>query len=101
MDEGYLWYGAKRVMLGEVPIRDFMAYDPGRYYWTAAWMTLIGNNGIIEMRIAVTLFQAPGLYLALKLIARSATSEGKHDYLFLITATAILVTWMLPRHKFF
>lgn len=97
-DEGFLWYGAQRVMLGEVPIRDFFSYDPGRYYWSAALMKLCGNNGIMALRWSVALFQALGLFVGLLLIARSVK---KPDFLYLFLSSLILLVWMYPRHKLF
>lgn len=100
-DEGFLWYGAQRVMLGEVPIRDFMAYDPGRYYWSALLMSTIGDNGIMSLRVSVAVFQALGLFIGLLLIAQSTKSHGKSNYLFGIIVAVTLVVWMFPRHKLF
>lgn len=100
-DEGFLWYGAQRVMLGEVPLRDFMAYDPGRYYWSAALMAAWGDNGIMALRTAVAIFQAIGLFVGLLLVARSADREARLDRGYLLVAASVLTLWMFPRHKLF
>ena len=93
-DEGYLWYGAKQVMQGAVPMRDFMSYDPGRYYWSAAFMGLWGDDGIMSLRYAVAIFQAAALLVAIELIART---ERRSSVLFVLLAVLALASWMLPR----
>jgi hypothetical protein len=100
-DEGFLWYGVQRVLIGEVPIRDFMAYDPGRYYWSAALASLFGDNGIMSVRAAAAAFQALGLFVGLLLVARSEKLKDRLDIVFWLIAVATLVVWMFPRHKLF
>lgn len=56
-DEGFLWYGAQRMLQGDVPIRDFYAYDIGRYAVLAALMWVWGNTGIIALRFGLGLIQ--------------------------------------------
>lgn len=97
-DEGFLWYGAQRVIAGEVPLRDFQSYDPGRYYWSAAIMTLSGDSGIIALRAAVAAFEVAGLTLALLMIS----GRNRNPNVFLtVLAAATLSVWMYPRHKLF
>ena len=97
-DEGYLWYGVQRVMLGEVPIRDFMAYDPGRYYLSAFTMLLYGDNGIMALRATEAVIQAIGLYIGLRLLVRGS-AKSNIIYLFLTSFTMAL--WMSERHRIF
>lgn len=100
-DEGFLWYGVQRVLLGEVPIRDFMAYDPGRYYWTAAFISIFGDKGIMSVRAAVSVFQALGLFVGLLLVARSEKLKNRAGVIFWLLSVATLLVWMFPRHKLF
>lgn len=97
-DEGFLWYGVQRVMLGEVPVRDFMSYEPGRYYWSASLMTLWGNNGIMSLRYSVAIFQGLGLFAGLLSIA---SGLKRRDIPYLILCALTLIIWMYPRHKIF
>jgi hypothetical protein len=100
-DEGYLWYGARQVMAGEIPIRDFMAYDPGRYYWAAAYFSLTGNTGIIALRISVAIFQILGIYAGLRTISRPLKRMNVNNLLFLCICAITLMAWAYPRHKIF
>ena len=89
-DESFLWYGAQRVLQGEIPIRDFMAYDPGRYYGAAAVMALLGDPGILALRLALAVFQCLGLFLGLCLIAGA---QRRPDLGFAALAGLTLIVW--------
>jgi hypothetical protein len=97
-DEGFLWYGAQRVLAGEVPLLDFMSYDPGRYYWSAALMGLLHDDGIMALRAAIAVVQLAGLFVALLLLSRGRSGI---DATLLILAAITLLAWMFPRHKLF
>jgi hypothetical protein len=97
-DEGFLWYGAQRVIAGEVPLRDFQSYDPGRYYWSAALMALWADSGIVALRAAVAAFEVAGLTIALLLI--SGNNRRRSVAMMLLAAVTFSV-WMFPRHKLF
>ena len=95
-DEGFLWYGTIHTALGEVPVRDFQSYEPGRYYWGALWFKLLQNDGILALRVSQAAFQFIGLTLGLLLLRRVLSS-----WLALIFAATILVRWMFPAWKIY
>ena len=97
-DEGFLWYGVQRVMHGEVPLRDFQAYDPFRYYWSAALMGLWGGDtGMLGLRASDAVLQVIGLFCGLLVIARGARPD--RNRLYLATASIALAVWMIPHFK--
>ncbi len=101
-DEGFLWYGVQRVLAGETPILDFMAYDPGRYYWSAALLGIAGDPGsIMGVRASVVIFQALGLCVAMLVIACSTPKQQRGNLLLWLIACVSLGVWMYPRHKLF
>ncbi len=94
-DEGFLWYGAQRTAAGEVPLRDFQSYDPGRYYWSALGVFFFGK-GLVALRFSETLFQIIGLWAGLLIASRVA-----HDGWLLTAVGVALLLWMYPSYKLF
>ncbi len=94
-DEGYLWYGVEAVARGEVPMRDFQAYDPGRYLWGAAWRRVLGSD-LVSLRLSCVFFQCLGVTAGLL----AAWRLSRH-WLFLLTTGLLLCVWMQPRYKCF
>lgn len=94
-DEGFLWYGSTQTSLGYIPIRDFQSYDPGRYYWVAAWFKILGNS-LLSLRISLAAFQFLGLTCGLFAVSRILKSR-----FWLVLTGVVLLLWMYPRHKIF
>lgn len=94
-DEGFLWYGTMATASGKIPFRDFQSYDPGRYYWTAAWSFILGD-GLMALRLSVAIFQGIGLFFGLLAVRRVVSSWWG-----LFLAGLLLILWMHPRHKLF
>jgi len=92
-DEAFLWYGVVRTHAGELPLRDFRSYDPGRYLWCAGWSTLFGD-GLVAVRAAGTIFVALGVCAGLLVVSRSTTSR-----FLLLLAGIVLVVWMATPWK--
>lgn len=91
VDEGFLWYGTQRAAAGEFPVAEFQSLDPGRYLWTALWMRLLDDDGIIVMRGAAALFEAMAV-AAISLISWRQT----RSLLLSLLAGVICVLWICP-----
>jgi len=95
-DEGFAWYGARQILGGEVPLRDFMAYDPGRYYLAALVMHLIGSGGIVAFRWSQLVLLVIAVFTGLSIIGGT---RRLRDLPFLIAAACMLLAWMIPYYK--
>jgi hypothetical protein len=98
-DDSYLWYGVQRVLAGEIPIRDFQAYDPGRYYLGALFMGLSGAKGIMALRYVLVVVQLLAMAAALASIASVRPLRGGITFLSICALTFAI--WMVPRYKMF
>jgi hypothetical protein len=98
-DEGFLWYGVQRVMSGEIPIRDFMSYDPGRYYWSAALMSIINSTGIMQLRFSVAIFQMLGLFCGILAISWQL-KRNKLNFFYLIISAFTKVSPFVNTQNF-
>lgn len=97
-DEGFLWYGSQRALLGELPMRDFFGYDVPRYWWNALVMLSLGRNDIAALRIALALCE----WLILVLMGGWAmlVRIPWRSWMFVVLLV-LIVTWLGPRHKLY
>jgi hypothetical protein len=94
-DEGFLWYGTQRTAAGDLPLRDFQSYDPGRYFWGALWFKLLGD-GILSLRFSAAIVQFIGLTCGLLTLRRVLSAWS-----LLVPAGVVLLVWMSPLYRVF
>jgi hypothetical protein len=94
-DEGWLWYGSQRTALGQISIRDFFSYDPGRYYWSALFFKLLRGNGLYEQIAANMAFGALGLATIYFVMMKSRIARTWRLAVLLLLGLVV----GFPRHK--
>jgi hypothetical protein len=99
MDEGYLWYGVQRTVLGDMPLRDFMSYDPARYYWAAALVNLFGGPSIVAVRAATAAFFAAAVALAIWLVWEALKECAWRRLALALVAAPLCLLWGMPWWK--
>lgn len=100
-DEGYYWYGTQRILHGEIPILDFMAYDPGRYYLSAIAMAIVGSDGIWAARLAAYLVLALLVSLGIYLALLSFHGNRIAQLFYSLVVSLILFVWTYPYFRAF
>ena len=93
-DEGFLWYGAQRVLAGELPLRDFQSYDVGRYFWSASWMWLFDDDGIVAMRAGNAVLASITVAIAAVLMSMRPAPAWR-----VLLAVPAFAVWMVPDFK--
>lgn len=98
-DEGYLWYGVQRTLLGEVPLRDFLSYDPGRYYWAASLLWIFHDHGIIGVRAATAAFMTIGSLAAVAFVWNNLDEAPPVRFLLGALTVLLCLLWAMPWWK--
>jgi hypothetical protein len=81
-----------------VPLRDFMSYDIGRYYWAGALLSMCGAHGLVATRSSALAFEGVCLFIGLGALARSAPKE--HFGWWALSAVGF-ASWMCPEYRIF
>jgi hypothetical protein len=97
-DEGFLWYGSQRIFAGELPIRDFYAYEPFRYMWNALVMLIVGSKNIYALRIAIAIYE--WVTLTLVCVIFSMWQVRWRPAIWLLGIVSVLL-WLYPRYKIY
>lgn len=98
-DEGYLWYGVQRVLAGEVPIRDFMSYDPGRYYLIAGMLAPFGLAGPISVRAANAAIHGIAIGVAIYVLFDKSRTPIRQKLIQMAVVSVSLLLWGFVLHK--
>ncbi len=63
VDEGLLINGAMRVLSGQLPLKDFHQYMPGRFYLLGLWFLIFGKSVMVERLLFVLIHTAKNLLM--------------------------------------